>query len=53
MFPEGEVTKGNRGDAGIPLNEFKKLTKIPIVVYYGDFIHQQETNAPSLSFWRT
>ena len=30
-----------------------KLTKIPIVVYYGDFIPQQETNAPSLNFWRT
>lgn len=53
VFPEGEVPEGNRGGAGIPLNEFMKLTKIPIVVYYGDFIPQQETNAPSLNFWRT
>ena len=52
VFPEGEVPEGNRGGAGIPLNEFMKLTKIPIVVYYGDFIPQQETNAPSLNFWR-
>ena len=53
VFPEGEVPEGNRGGAGIPLNEFMKLTKIPIVVYFGDFIPQQETNAPSLNFWRT
>lgn len=53
VFPEGEVPEGNRGGAGIPFNEFMKLTKIPIVVYYGDFIPQQETNAPSLNFWRT
>jgi len=52
VFPEGEVPEGNRGGAGIPLNEFMKLTKIPIVVYFGDFIPQQETNAPSLNFWR-
>ena len=53
VFPEGEVPENNRGGAGIPLNEFLKLTKIPIIVYYGDFIPQQETNAPSLNFWRT
>jgi len=52
VFPEGEVPVGNRGGAGIPLNEFMKLIKIPIIVYYGDFIPQQETNAPSLNFWR-
>ena len=52
VFPEGEVPEGNRGGAGIPLNEFMKLTKIPIVVYFGDFIPAQETDAPSLNFWR-
>lgn len=52
VFPEGEVPEGNRGGAGIPLNEFMKLTKIPIVVYYGDFIPKEETNASSLNFWR-
>lgn len=52
VFPEGEVPDNNRGGAGIPLNDFMRLTKIPIVVYFGDFIPQQETNAPSLNFWR-
>lgn len=52
-FPEGEVPKGNRGGKGVPNNEFLKLTKIPIVVYYGDYIPNEETNAASLNFWRT
>ncbi|MCJ7935730.1 MAG: alpha/beta fold hydrolase [Chryseobacterium sp.] len=50
-FPEGEVPQGNRGGKGVPLNEFLKLTKIPIVVYYGDYIPSEETNAASLNFW--
>lgn len=52
VFPEGEVPANNRGGAGIPLDEFMKLTKIPIVVYFGDYIPKEETNAPSLNFWR-
>ncbi len=36
----------------MPLEEFKKLTKIPIVVYFGDYIPAEETNAASLNFWR-
>ncbi|HEY0892459.1 MAG TPA: alpha/beta fold hydrolase, partial [Cellvibrio sp.] len=52
-FPEGEVPGGNRGGRGVPLTEFLRLTKIPIVVYYGDYIPSQETNAASLNFWRT
>jgi len=51
-FPEGEVPEGNRGGKGLPLNEFNKLTKIPIVVYFGDFIPKENTNAASLNFWR-
>jgi pimeloyl-ACP methyl ester carboxylesterase len=53
VFPEGEVPANNRGGAGVPLDEFLKLTKIPIVVYFGDFIPEKETNIPSLDFWRT
>ncbi len=53
VFPEGETPAGNRGGAGIPLEEFKKLTKIPIVIYYGDNIPKEETNVASLNFWRT
>jgi len=52
VFPEGEVPEGNRGGAGVPLDEFMKLTKIPIVVYFGDFIPEQESKYPSLNFWR-
>jgi pimeloyl-ACP methyl ester carboxylesterase len=51
-FPEGEVPEGNRGGRGVPMTEFMKLTKIPIVVYFGDYIPEEETNASSLNFWR-
>lgn len=51
-FPEGEVPEGNRGGRGVPLSDFLKLTKIPIVVYYGDYIPKEETTAASLNFWR-
>ncbi|GAA5101656.1 alpha/beta fold hydrolase [Chryseobacterium ginsengisoli] len=52
-FPEGEVPEGNRGGKGIPMEEFMKLTKIPIVVYFGDYIPKEETKAASLNFWRS
>lgn len=52
-FPEGETPAGNRGGKGVPLDEFLKLTKIPVVVYYGDYIPKEETNAASLNFWRS
>lgn len=52
-FPEGEAPEGNRGGKGVPLDEFLKLTKIPIVVYYGDYIPKEVSNAASLNFWRT
>lgn len=51
-FPEGEVPEDNRGGKGVPLDEFMKLTKMPIVVYFGDFIPKEETQAASLNFWR-
>ena len=51
-FPEGEVPEGNRGGKGIAMNDFMKLTKIPIIVYYGDYIPKEETQAASLNFWR-
>ncbi|SEL44582.1 alpha/beta hydrolase [Parapedobacter koreensis] len=53
VFPEGETPEGNRGGRGIPLGEFLKLTKIPIVVYFGDYIPEEETSAASLNFWRS
>lgn len=51
-FPEGQAPEGNRGGRGVPMEEFLKLTNIPIVVYYGDYIPAEETNAASLNFWR-
>lgn len=51
-FPEGETPENNRGGKGIPLEEFLKLTKIPIVIYYGDYIPKEETTAYSENFWR-
>lgn len=50
-FPEGEVPEGNRGGKGVPISEFMQLTKIPIVVYFGDYIPKEETNVASLNFW--
>jgi diketogulonate reductase-like aldo/keto reductase len=44
VFPEGEVPKpmpsltGDLEAVGVPLSEFTALTKIPIVIYYGDNI---------------
>lgn len=51
-FPEGEVPENNRGGKGVPMNDFLKLTKIPIIVYYGDYIPEGETPAYSQNFWR-
>lgn len=44
LFPEGEVPPSieSSGDtlaaAAVPVTEFMKLTKIPIIIYYGDNI---------------
>ncbi|WP_316737515.1 alpha/beta fold hydrolase [Pedobacter aquatilis] len=51
-FPEGFAPQGSRGGRTVSMEDFKKLTKIPIVIYYGDFIPKEETNAASLNFWR-
>lgn len=51
-FPEGEAPEGNRGGAGIPMDDFMKLTKIPIIIYFGDYIPIEETDAYSQNFWR-
>jgi len=36
----------------VPMQEFLKLTKIPIVLYYGDFIPEETTDNPGLETWR-
>lgn len=57
-FPEGEVpepiesSSGALSAVGIAKEEFLKLTKIPIVIYYGDFIPEQYDPNPGTDGWR-
>jgi len=58
MFPEGEVPPPMPSSAGplegvaVPLAKFMALTKIPIVIYYGDNIPEQPTDLPGQDNWR-
>ena len=58
MFPEGEVpppmpsAAGPLMGVGVPLPEFMKLTRIPIIVYYGDNIPEQPTANLGEDNWR-
>lgn len=58
LFPEGEVPEalpsagGTLQAAGIPMAEFLKLTRIPIVIYYGDFIPEKPIDYPGQDGWR-
>jgi hypothetical protein len=58
VFPEGEVpdplpsSAGPLSALGIPLTEFMLLTRIPIVIYYGDFIPATPAANPGQDSWR-
>ena len=58
VFPDGEVPPPIRNAfdtvAGepIPMAQFSALTKIPIVIYYGDNIPSEPTNMPAQDSWR-
>lgn len=58
IFPEGEVPSPMPSSAGtleassVPLSDFMQLTKIPIVIYYGDNIPNQPSENPSQDNWR-
>ena len=58
VFPEGEVpppmpsAAGALEALGVPLADFLRLTKIPIVVYYGDNIPTQPVAIPGQDGWR-
>jgi len=58
VFPEGEVpppmpsSAGTLEGVGIPLSEFLRLTKIPIVIYFGDNIPERPTASPGEDNWR-
>ena len=51
-FPEGEVPapmptfSGTIEAAVVPIADFLKLTKIPIVIYYGDYIPEDPSPNP-------
>jgi hypothetical protein len=58
VFPEGEVPSpipmagGTLTAIGVPLSDFLKLTKIPIIIYYGDNIPAKPMANPGQDGWR-
>ena len=60
VFPEGEVPESipslcppiGASAMAVPLKDFLKLTKIPIVIYYGDNIEPSTTNV-GVSKWHS
>jgi len=58
VFPEGEVpapipmTGGTLGASAVPMADFMRLTKIPIVIYYGDYIPEKQIANPGQDGWR-
>ena len=61
VFPEGEIPQpiqsnglfGELKGVGIPMADFQKLTKIPIVIYYGDNIAKEPTTVWNEDHWRS
>ena len=58
VFPKGEVPAPMPSSAGtlealaVPLDDFLKLTRIPIAVIYGDFIPEEPVANPGQDAWR-
>lgn len=58
VFPQGEVPDsipyvgGVLRAVGVPMADFMKLTKIPIIIYYGDYIPDQPVQNPGQEQWR-
>ncbi len=58
IFPQGEVpapmpsSAGPLEALGIPEEQFLQLTRIPIILYYGDNIPEEPTEHPGQDFWR-
>jgi len=58
IFPVGEVPSpmhssgGTLEATGVPLSDFMKLTKIPIVITYGDYIPEHPSANPGQDQWR-
>jgi hypothetical protein len=58
LFPQDETpapipsSGGTLQAVGVPKEEFLLLTKIPIVIYYGDFIPKESNPNPGQDGWR-
>jgi hypothetical protein len=58
IFPEGEIPPAMPSAAGtlspeaVPLADFQKLTRIPIVIYYGDNFPVEPTAERGQDNWR-
>lgn len=58
VFPEGELPPPLESSAGpltaisVPMSDFMMLTKIPIIMYYGDNIPDQPVANLGQDFWR-
>lgn len=58
VFPEGEVPASKNSSGGIlegvviPMPDFMKLTRIPIIIYYGDYIPEKPMENPGQDQWR-
>ncbi|MBR10465.1 MAG: alpha/beta hydrolase [Rickettsiales bacterium] len=58
IFPEGEepdpmpYVGGELKARSVPMSEFKRLTNIPIIIYYGDYIPLEPTVYPGEEQWR-
>ena len=58
LFPEGEVPQpiesagGTLSATGVVMSDFMKLTKIPIIIYYGDNIPEKPSANPGADGWR-
>lgn len=61
VFPEGELPPpiqssglfGALNGVEIPLADFNRLTKIPIIIYYGDNIAEEPTTVWNKDHWRS
>jgi pimeloyl-ACP methyl ester carboxylesterase len=58
VFPEGEVpppmpfSSGTFAAVSVPLDDFMKLARIPIIIYYGDYIPSSLIENPGQDQWR-
>ena len=58
VFPNGEVPSpmpssgGPLEAVGVPRSEFMMLTRIPIIIFYGDNIPEKQVANPGQDYWR-